>query len=66
MKILNRFEALAIINYLDDALKHINATTPPGRLESDAAWNVRIAKKRLLDVLVADVEVEAIEVERAA
>jgi hypothetical protein len=55
MRTINQFQVASILEYLDAA---VAALPPSPALESTAAWNIRMARKRLYAVALADVAVE--------
>jgi hypothetical protein len=54
---LTKYAMRSILEYLDDALAETRRTD--GRIEGHATWNIRMARKRLLEAAVTDVAVEA-------
>lgn len=62
MATLNRYEVLAILEHLDDALVSLRLDDA-GRLlrESNATWRVRLAREKLLNVAVQPIEIEMLE-----
>ena len=59
MPTLSKHEMISILSYLDDAAAALPASTVPG-LETTAAWNLRIARRRLYEAAVGEVTVEAL------
>jgi len=60
MPTINRHAMRSILNYLDHANAAIakrDATEMPNT-ESNAAWNLRMARERLYDLVLVDITVE--------
>ncbi|MGD0110060.1 MAG: hypothetical protein ABSC06_39505 [Rhodopila sp.] len=55
--LLNRHEMRSILNLLDEALA---ATPGTDAAWANPGWAIRMARKRLLDVAIADVEVDSV------
>lgn len=70
MKTLSRHEMKSILGYLDSALKSTRAEDAKSlilnKCEGNASWNIRMARDRLLDAALVDVEVEPVEVRSEA
>jgi hypothetical protein len=58
MNTLNKFAMRTILDHLDSALADTRLAGTFG--ESNVSWHIRIARDRLLEAAIADVEVEQV------
>jgi len=68
MPTINQYAMRSILRYMDDAMVAIavrDARDMPGITESGVAWNLRMARERLLGFAIGAVDVE-VEPEEAA
>lgn len=57
MRTINQFQMASILEYLDAAVAALPPSGIPG-IEHPAAWNIRMARKRLYAAALAEVAVE--------
>jgi hypothetical protein len=60
MATLNRYAVIAILGHLDAALAETRQSDR-STLECRASWNLHMARERLLESAITDIDVEQVE-----